>query len=82
MIVVDYSAETNPTLEGLSAEIAAALTNENLTAFNLVGQSIGTIVAAHLASDYGLPVRKVALVCTFTKLHSSAAAADGFDTAA
>jgi len=68
VIAIDYSAETNPTLEALSAEIAAALTAEHLTAFDLLGQSIGTIVAAQIASDYGLPVRKVVLVCTFTRL--------------
>ena len=70
VIVVDYSAETNPTLDALSAEIAAMIKAENLTTMDVLGQSIGTVLAAQLASIYSLPVRKVVLVCTFTKLHA------------
>ena len=66
VIVVDYSVETNPTLEALSGEIAAVVRAEGHPIIDLLGQSIGTILAAQLASAYGLPVRKVALCCTFT----------------
>jgi pimeloyl-ACP methyl ester carboxylesterase len=68
VIVVDFTAETNSTLEALAAEIAAVAKAEINGAMDLYGQSIGTILAAQLASSYGLPVRKVALTCTFTRL--------------
>lgn len=68
VIVADYSEENNESLEGLAAEIAAILETEVDTEFDLMGQSIGTIVAAQLATLHALPVRKVVLTCTFTKL--------------
>lgn len=68
VIVVDFSAETNETLEQLVAEIGTAVKNEGLTSFDLMGQSIGTILAAQLAATPGLPLRKVVLTCTFTRL--------------
>jgi pimeloyl-ACP methyl ester carboxylesterase len=71
VIAVDYSAETNPTLEMLTAEITAVLQAEGRPMFDLVGQSIGTVMAAQLAADTSLPVRRVALVCTFTRLNSA-----------
>jgi pimeloyl-ACP methyl ester carboxylesterase len=71
VIVVDYSAEANATLEGLSAEIAALIHAEGKRVIDVLGQSIGTVMAAQVASDYGLPVRKVVLVCTFTKLNAA-----------
>ncbi len=69
VIVVDYSREDQATLEGLSAEIAATIRAENRSALDLLGQSIGTILTAQVASQHTLPVRKVALMCTFTILH-------------
>jgi pimeloyl-ACP methyl ester carboxylesterase len=68
VIVVDYTAETNATLEALAAEIANAVKAEIKGPLDLYGQSIGSILAAQLASSHGLPVRKVALTCTFTRL--------------
>ena len=68
VIVVDYTAETNATLEGLAAEIANVAKTQINGTMDLYGQSIGTILAAQLASLHGLPVRKVALTCTFTRL--------------
>lgn len=68
VIVVDYSRETQTSLEDLSAEIAATLRAENRPALDLLGQSIGTILTAQVASQHHLPVRKVALMCTFTIL--------------
>jgi len=68
VIVVDYSREVQTTLEGLSAEIAASIRAENRPTFDLLGQSIGTILTAQVASRHNLPVRKVALMCTFTIL--------------
>jgi pimeloyl-ACP methyl ester carboxylesterase len=68
VVVVDYSSENNAALEGLSAEIAALIQAENHTAIDVLGQSIGTVLAAQIVSDYGLPIRKVVLCCTFTHL--------------
>jgi pimeloyl-ACP methyl ester carboxylesterase len=68
VIVVDYSGETQATLEDLAAEIAATIRAENRPAFDLLGQSIGTILTAQVASLHNLPVRKIALMCTFTIL--------------
>jgi pimeloyl-ACP methyl ester carboxylesterase len=68
VLVIDYSAETNATLEGLSAEIASVITTKGHAVIDLMGQSIGTIIAAQLASGYGLPVRRVVLMSTFTCL--------------
>lgn len=68
VIVVDYSGETQATLEDLAAEIAATIRAEGRPTFDLLGQSIGTILTAQVASLHNLPVRKVALMCTFTIL--------------
>ena len=68
VIVVDFSAETNPTLEALASEIATQIRTEDQSAFDILGQSIGTIVATQVATLHQLPVRKVALTCTFTIL--------------
>ena len=67
--VADYTGEENDTLEGLSQEIANAIDDEISGSFHLLGQSIGSIAAAQLATDYELPVKQVALMCTFTKLN-------------
>jgi pimeloyl-ACP methyl ester carboxylesterase len=69
VIVVDFSAETSPTLEALATEIAAAIRAESQPTFDILGQSIGTIVATQVATLHNLPVRKVVLTCTFTILH-------------
>ena len=68
VIVVDFSAETNPTLEALATEIATQIRAEGQSAFDILGQSIGTIVAAQVATLHQLPARKVVLTCTFTIL--------------
>jgi len=68
VLLVDYTGEVNPTLEELTAEIAKTIKTEAKGEIDLYGQSIGTILAAQLASLHGLPVRKVALTCTFTRL--------------
>lgn len=68
IVVVDYSAETNPTLDDLSKQIAAAVRGQINSEVDVLGQSIGTILAAHVACRYDLPVRRVVLMATFTKL--------------
>ena len=68
VIVVDYSAETNTTLEALATEIAETIRAEGRPSIDLLGQSIGTIHTAQVATLHDLPVRKVALTCTFTVL--------------
>ncbi|HRQ40517.1 MAG TPA: alpha/beta hydrolase [Chloroflexota bacterium] len=68
VIVVDFSAENNATLEQLVAEMATLLLREVPTPIDIMGQSIGTILAAQLAAWPGLTVRKVVLTCTFTRL--------------
>jgi pimeloyl-ACP methyl ester carboxylesterase len=68
VLVVDFSAEQNDTLEGLSAEIARTVAAEGRGTLDILGQSIGTILAAQVATLHGLPVRRVVLVSTFTIL--------------
>jgi pimeloyl-ACP methyl ester carboxylesterase len=68
VLVVDFSDEQNPTLAGLSAEVAATIAAEGRPRIDILGQSIGTIVAAQVAANFGLPVRRVVLVSTFTVL--------------
>jgi pimeloyl-ACP methyl ester carboxylesterase len=65
VLLVDYADETNPTLEGLTDQIADALEAKEI---DLLGQSIGTILAAQLASRQVPGVRKVVLIGTFTRL--------------
>jgi len=72
VIVVDFSAENQPTLEALVAEMAAAIKAEGREQIDVTGQSIGTIMAAQLATSHNLPVRRVALTCTFTILRWTA----------
>lgn len=67
VIVADYTAEQNPTLDALAAEIVGAIRTEVAGPLDLLGQSIGTIMAARLAALYSLPVRKVVLIGTFTR---------------
>lgn len=68
VIVVDFGSETNPTLEALATEIATHIRAEGQPTFDILGQSIGTILATQVATEYGLPVHKVVLSCTFTIL--------------
>ena len=68
VVVVDYSAEDNLTLEALATEIAEHIRSRDVGAIDIIGQSIGSVLAAHVASMHQLSVRKVILSCTFTKL--------------
>lgn len=70
VFVVDFSAETNPTLEALATEIAGQIRAANQPAFDILGQSIGTIIATQVATLHSLPVRRVVLTCTFTLCRS------------
>jgi len=69
VIVIDYSEENNITLEALSTEIADKIKSLKIGRIDIFGQSIGTILAAQVASLHGLDVGKVVLVGTFTKLN-------------
>lgn len=67
VILVDYTREAEPTLERLTAAIADMLLPQVGSAFDLLGQSIGTILAAQLAARVP-PVRRVVLISTFLRL--------------
>jgi pimeloyl-ACP methyl ester carboxylesterase len=75
VVVVDYTAETHPTLDGLADEIGARVAAEVEGPVDLLGQSIGTVLAARLAVRGGVEVRRVVLVSTFTALRWRALAA-------
>jgi pimeloyl-ACP methyl ester carboxylesterase len=68
IILVDYTEESEATLNALSASIESLLRPRMSVAFDLLGQSIGTIVAARLAAG-SLPVRRVVLISTFLRLN-------------
>jgi pimeloyl-ACP methyl ester carboxylesterase len=72
VLVADYTAEHNPTLEGLAREIAAVAQPEAGDGIDLLGQSIGTLMAAEIAAAAGLPVRRVVLIGTFTRVRDTA----------
>lgn len=72
VLVADYTGEHNFTLEELAAEIAAVARDEVDGEVDLLGQSIGTLIAARVASDGKLPVRRIALVATFTRVRDLA----------
>lgn len=72
VFIADYSGEDNPTVEALTAEIAGQIAASVPGPFDLFGQSIGTIPAAQIASAGALPVRKLVLCCTFTRLRWTA----------
>ena len=72
VIVVDFSADNSETLDLLAANLAEAIQKEDRPVIDIMGQSIGTILAAQLATLHGLPVRKVVLTCTFTRLRWTA----------
>ena len=67
VLLADYSKERHDSLEALAAEVAE-LVKWVGEPVDLLGQSIGTIVAAEVAATEGVPVRKVVLIATFTKL--------------
>lgn len=69
VIVIDYSEENNKTLEALATEIADKIKSWNIGRIDILGQSIGTILAAQVASLHGIQVGKVVFACTFTKLN-------------
>lgn len=68
--MVDYTKEQHPALEGLSREIEQKVRGEVDGPFDLLGQSIGTIMAAQIAARME-PVRCVALMSTFTELNAT-----------
>lgn len=67
VLLVDYTTEANPTLEALATEVAAAVAEATDGPVDLLGQSIGTIVAAQVAASRTVEVRKVVLIATFTR---------------
>jgi pimeloyl-ACP methyl ester carboxylesterase len=67
VVVVDFSGENNATLEALVEEIGGAVEAAGAGRFDLMGQSIGTILAARLAARPELEVRRVVLTCTFSR---------------
>jgi pimeloyl-ACP methyl ester carboxylesterase len=63
VLLVDYAAEVEPDLESLAEAIAELLPDE----CDVVGQSIGTWLAAEVAQRRPDKVRRVALMSTFTR---------------
>jgi pimeloyl-ACP methyl ester carboxylesterase len=72
VLLADYSTERNLTLEALAAELVALVAEETDGPVDLLGQSIGSIVAAHLAVSHGIEVRKVVLMSPFTRTRTTA----------
>jgi pimeloyl-ACP methyl ester carboxylesterase len=68
IFLVDYTQESEPTLEALSTAVAALLRDRMSASFDLMGQSIGTIIAAQAAAQ-NLPIRRVVLISTFLRLN-------------
>lgn len=68
VLLVDYSHETNPTLDDLADEIVGLLPDR----CDLVGQSVGTWLAALVAQSRADAVRRVALIATFTRVRDTA----------
>ena len=68
VVLVDYSGENNQTLEALTSDIVAAVRSKLSAPLDLLGQSIGTIIVAQAATLHDLPVRRVVLIGTFTRL--------------
>jgi len=71
VLVADYTAEHNPTLESLAAEVAAAVRAEADGDVDLLGQSIGTLIAAEVAASGAVPVRRIVLIGTFTRVRDA-----------
>ena len=68
VLLVDYSAEIEPSLEALGLAIAARLPER----CDVVGQSIGTWLAAEVARLRPEAVRRVVLIATFTRTRAIA----------
>lgn len=68
VLVPDYRSEVNSTIERLTDEIANAVSSEVVGPVDVLGQSIGTVVAARLSVRNGIDVRRVVLIGPFTKL--------------
>lgn len=68
VVLVDYTQEAEPTLDRLCGAIAGVLRGQLSEPFDLLGQSIGSIMAAKLAVQ-DLPVRRVVLISTFLRLN-------------
>ena len=66
VVVADYSGEDNDTLEALAEEIGDAAETTVDGPFDVLGQSIGSILAARVAARHH-QVRKVVLIGTFTR---------------
>lgn len=66
--LADYRREVNADLEGLAGEIVAAARAGVDGPVDVLGQSIGSILAAQVAGLLGDGVRRVVLVGTFTRL--------------
>ncbi len=67
VVLVDYTGESESTLQALSASIVDLLRNRTNGSFDLMGQSIGTILAAQVAAQHPA-VRRVVLISTFLRL--------------
>lgn len=72
VVLVDYRREANDDLDGLVAEVAAAVAAEVEGPVDVLGQSIGSVIAARLARTGHVPVRRVVLVGAFTRARSTA----------
>lgn len=72
VVVADYSREENATIEQLADEVRRLAATAMWGPIDLLGQSIGSVVAAMVESRGTLPVRRVALCCTFTRLRWNA----------
>ncbi len=68
VLLVDYTAERHPTLAGLADEIAETVAGAVSGPVDVLGQSIGSILAADLACRPRVDVRRAVLVSTFTVL--------------
>lgn len=71
VVLVNYTQETNDLLDSLVDEIVAIVHEKIDEPFHVLGQSIGTVLAALASVQLGEHVNKVALMCTFTKLNWS-----------
>lgn len=73
VLLLDYTTEQNRSLEDLAAEMSAAVSEVTGGPVDLLGQSIGTLAAAMVATSGNLlQVRKVVLIATFTRARSRA----------
>jgi pimeloyl-ACP methyl ester carboxylesterase len=77
VLVADYAAEHNPSLEELAAEIAAAVSAEHGGEVDLLGQSLGALLAGEIVASGTLPVRRIALLGTGGRVRARALRALG-----